>query len=118
MLIPRFYHGAIEGKHAVNAQKVTEQVPVWKNGRELAQSVHHFADSQQRCCKNLQRRRVSADFSGKLVAFERYVGYAGSTFAVLAAKIFLGVFVMQWTAPAFEEVCLNCEINSYASAKL
>jgi coenzyme PQQ precursor peptide PqqA len=25
---------------------------------------------------------------------------------------------MQWTAPAFEEVCLNCEINSYASAKL
>ncbi|MGA2099410.1 MAG: pyrroloquinoline quinone precursor peptide PqqA [Candidatus Acidiferrum sp.] len=26
--------------------------------------------------------------------------------------------IMQWTAPAFEEVCLNCEINSYASAKL
>jgi coenzyme PQQ precursor peptide PqqA len=26
--------------------------------------------------------------------------------------------VMEWTAPAFEEVCLNCEINSYASAKL
>lgn len=25
---------------------------------------------------------------------------------------------MEWTAPAFEEVCLNCEINSYASAKL
>ncbi len=25
---------------------------------------------------------------------------------------------MQWTAPAFEEVCLNCEINSYVSAKL
>jgi len=30
---------------------------------------------------------------------------------------FLGV-LMQWTAPVFEEVCLNCEINSYASAKL
>jgi len=29
-----------------------------------------------------------------------------------------GVKIMQWTAPAFEEVCLNCEINSYASAKL
>jgi coenzyme PQQ precursor peptide PqqA len=29
-----------------------------------------------------------------------------------------GVIIMQWTAPAFEEVCLNCEINSYASAKL
>ena len=26
--------------------------------------------------------------------------------------------IMEWTAPAFEEVCLNCEINSYASAKL
>jgi len=25
---------------------------------------------------------------------------------------------MQWTTPAFEEVCLNCEINSYASATL
>jgi coenzyme PQQ precursor peptide PqqA len=30
----------------------------------------------------------------------------------------LGVFIMQWTAPAFEEICLNCEINSYASAQL
>jgi len=39
-------------------------------------------------------------------------------FAALAAKISWGVFIMQWTAPAFEEVCLNCEINSYASAKL
>ena len=26
--------------------------------------------------------------------------------------------VMEWTAPAFEEICLNCEINSYASATL
>ena len=26
--------------------------------------------------------------------------------------------IMEWTTPAFEEVCLNCEINSYASAKL
>jgi coenzyme PQQ precursor peptide PqqA len=25
---------------------------------------------------------------------------------------------MEWTTPQFEEVCLNCEINSYASAKL
>ena len=30
----------------------------------------------------------------------------------------LGEIIMEWTAPAFEEVCLNCEINSYASAKL
>jgi len=26
--------------------------------------------------------------------------------------------IMQWTTPQFEEICLNCEINSYASAKL
>jgi len=25
---------------------------------------------------------------------------------------------MEWTAPKFEEVALNCEINSYASAAL
>jgi coenzyme PQQ precursor peptide PqqA len=30
----------------------------------------------------------------------------------------LGEEKMQWTAPVFEEVCLNCEINSYVSAKL
>jgi len=26
--------------------------------------------------------------------------------------------IMEWTAPKFEEVTLNCEINSYASAAL
>jgi coenzyme PQQ precursor peptide PqqA len=36
----------------------------------------------------------------------------------LTPNDFLGDFIMQWTAPVFEEVCLNCEINSYASAKL
>jgi len=25
---------------------------------------------------------------------------------------------MQWTTPKFEEVALNCEINSYASAAM
>jgi len=25
---------------------------------------------------------------------------------------------MEWTSPQFEEICLNCEINSYASAEL
>jgi hypothetical protein len=25
---------------------------------------------------------------------------------------------MEWTSPEFEEVSLNCEINSYGSAKL
>jgi coenzyme PQQ precursor peptide PqqA len=26
--------------------------------------------------------------------------------------------LMEWTAPQFEEIVLNCEINSYASAQL
>jgi len=25
---------------------------------------------------------------------------------------------MEWTTPQFEEISLNCEINSYASAQL
>jgi len=25
---------------------------------------------------------------------------------------------MEWTKPEFEEICLNCEINSYANAEL
>jgi len=25
---------------------------------------------------------------------------------------------MEWTSPEFEEISLNCEINSYASAEL
>jgi coenzyme PQQ precursor peptide PqqA len=26
--------------------------------------------------------------------------------------------VMEWTTPKFEEINLNCEINSYASAEM
>jgi len=26
--------------------------------------------------------------------------------------------IMQWTTPQFEEISLNCEINSYASAEM
>jgi coenzyme PQQ precursor peptide PqqA len=26
--------------------------------------------------------------------------------------------IMEWTTPQFEEVSLNCEINSYANAEL
>jgi coenzyme PQQ precursor peptide PqqA len=32
--------------------------------------------------------------------------------------VFEGTKTMEWTAPTFEEVALNCEINSYASAAL
>jgi coenzyme PQQ precursor peptide PqqA len=52
------------------------------------------------------------------IDFEWRLGYANETFAGPNSERFLGDFIMQWTAPVFEEVCLNCEINSYASAKL
>jgi coenzyme PQQ precursor peptide PqqA len=45
------------------------------------------------------------------------VGYSYCTFWHLAPERKKGI-IMEWTAPAFEEICLNCEINSYASAKL
>jgi coenzyme PQQ precursor peptide PqqA len=32
--------------------------------------------------------------------------------------VFEGAKTMEWTTPKFEEVALNCEINSYASAAL
>jgi coenzyme PQQ precursor peptide PqqA len=51
------------------------------------------------------------------IDFAARVGYAYSTLAVRPPRCPLGE-IMEWTAPAFEEVCLNCEINSYASAKL
>jgi coenzyme PQQ precursor peptide PqqA len=45
------------------------------------------------------------------------VGYALRNVRASDAERYLGE-IMEWKAPAFEEVCLNCEINSYASAKL
>ena len=51
------------------------------------------------------------------IVYLRKVDYTISTFQYLAGTI-PGGKIMEWTAPAFEEVCLNCEINSYASATL
>jgi coenzyme PQQ precursor peptide PqqA len=63
----------------------------------------------------LEQGRIS---SRDWIDFGARVGYAYKTFTVLPLNDFLGVSNMEWTAPAFEEICLNCEINSYASAKL
>jgi coenzyme PQQ precursor peptide PqqA len=52
------------------------------------------------------------------VDFRFGVGYSTSTFRGSGRRNDLLGVIMEWTAPAFEEVCLNCEINSYASAKL
>ena len=55
------------------------------------------------------------DFLGVLIS-------GGSAMLISRSRVSssneFGGIIMQWTAPAFEEVCLNCEINSYASAKL
>jgi len=64
----------------------------------------------------LQRADCAVFFAGS-IDFILRVGYANHTFAVQPWNDDWGK-IMQWTAPAFEEVCLNCEINSYASAKL
>jgi coenzyme PQQ precursor peptide PqqA len=65
------------------------------------------------------RRALPSEIYQSCIAFDQGLGYASGTFAeVVAELISWGIIVMQWTAPAFEEVCLNCEINSYASAKL
>ena len=29
-----------------------------------------------------------------------------------------GALTMEWTTPQHEEICLNCEISSYANAEL
>jgi coenzyme PQQ precursor peptide PqqA len=43
----------------------------------------------------------------------------GRLYTVSVGKVLLkGMEIMEWTAPKFEEVALNCEINSYASAAL
>jgi coenzyme PQQ precursor peptide PqqA len=64
-----------------------------------------------------QAQSPVAPFFPGSIDFTPRVGYANHTFAGLPAERLLGE-IMEWTAPAFEEVCLNCEINSYASAKL
>jgi len=44
---------------------------------------------------------------------------SGKLYTTRAVSAFLqGIDRMEWTAPKFEEVALNCEINSYASAAL
>ena len=67
--------------------------------------------------KALRGAGGAAEISWGRIDFRVRVSYANGTFAVQPRYDLLGD-TMQWTAPAFEEVCLNCEINSYASAKL
>lgn len=51
-------------------------------------------------------------------AWRCFVAEARLSFDHIHGPFWAAGGIMTWTAPAFEEVCLNCEINSYASAKL
>jgi coenzyme PQQ precursor peptide PqqA len=54
---------------------------------------------------------LGAHFSVDEIDDRLYTVRVGSLFSE-------GMEIMEWTAPKFEEVALNCEINSYASAAL
>ncbi|PYX31651.1 MAG: pyrroloquinoline quinone precursor peptide PqqA [Acidobacteria bacterium] len=67
--------------------------------------------------KDAGRREAELDSGTNRIVYLGKVDYTISTFQHLAGTI-TGGKIMEWTAPAFKEVCLNCEINSYASATL
>ena len=89
---------------------------MWKTGLELPCGFR-----KEKTCKilhvlddaGIQRRFGGHIFRGRIDSGPG-IGYAESIHGPTGP---LGVF-MEWTTPAFEEVCLNCEINSYVSAKL
>jgi coenzyme PQQ precursor peptide PqqA len=62
------------------------------------------------------RKELGVLFFSRDIAWAVRTGY--SSVRQFTAGWAVGGIIMEWTAPAFEEVCLNCEINSYASAKL
>jgi coenzyme PQQ precursor peptide PqqA len=43
---------------------------------------------------------------------------SGELYTDRAFSVVWGIEIMEWIAPKFEEVALNCEINSYVSATL
>jgi hypothetical protein len=47
---------------------------------------------------------------------DRSGGQSGEKYGSLGVDS--GSQIMQWTTPQMEEISLNCEINSYASARL
>jgi coenzyme PQQ precursor peptide PqqA len=114
-------HGAVEGKQIAKGEKVTAVVPGVEKGGEIAAgtvvAVQTPATTIHNIPNALQRAGRTAPIFPMTIDFRWRVGYPNQTLAVCPQSDYWGV-IMEWTAPAFEEVCLNCEINSYASAKL
>jgi coenzyme PQQ precursor peptide PqqA len=105
---------ADQGKYGKECKKVTPEVPGVEKGLETQQLA-------RRVCRLLhctaKRRPICAKrfYFSRVIASAARLGY--SELDIHGPTWTAGGF-MEWTAPAFEEVCLNCEINSYASAKL
>ena len=83
--------------------------------RNWRKRVQKFATTLR--FKDASRREAELDSGTNRIVYLGKVDYTISTFQHLAGTI-TGGKIMEWTAPAFKEVCLNCEINSYASATL
>jgi coenzyme PQQ precursor peptide PqqA len=127
LLNPRFHHGANEVKYLLESTKVTGVVPLVEKGiktklnlvseSEIAQDVQNLANHT---ANHPHLMTCSGQYIGWDSLFPlpfepgRYSLVTHFTALIGAA----GGINMEWTTPAFEEVCLNCEINSYASAKL
>jgi coenzyme PQQ precursor peptide PqqA len=109
---------ALEGKQIAKGQKVTGLVPrVEKRAQNArnARVMQILATLLRAISSQARLGRRAFIFPGVLISA------GGSAILTkrsqLSGEPSLGE-IMEWTAPAFEEVCLNCEINSYASAKL
>jgi coenzyme PQQ precursor peptide PqqA len=119
---PRFHSGAIEGKQIAKGEKVPGLVRVVEKpakvdrAGEYAKSCNH-GRAEMPCGMAVCRPFNFRIFAGAVLISERGSATLAIRHGTHSAET-IGRIIMQWTAPVFEEVCLNCEINSYASAKL
>ncbi len=92
---------------------------VWKNGIKTTFCGFVCAKScnvrQSEALQLTVRQEDRVNLLGAALLCHRYSDILELKFTV---QIRTAGGIMTWTAPAFEVICLNCEINSYASAKL
>lgn len=111
--------------------RVTTSSCVYDNGSVCSIQLDFPASNcpgLRKSCGNLGRRtspsRIGVESKGRkgrldlsLASIYIHLHLAG-TVLLYRRVVFLGVKVMEWTTPQFEEIALNCEINSYASAAM
>jgi coenzyme PQQ precursor peptide PqqA len=117
---PRYQRVSVQGTHRVSGQKVAALVQgLWKNsGKEgLRRTYAGMCNPEPAQGKEFLPRGSFMDLKGSTVLPSAvYSTNLESRFSSTETN-YQGD-IMEWTAPVFEEVCLNCEINSYASATL